>query len=127
VGPDNDVRLSVNGEITLTDYDWMSPAKRVERLERVRENILTWLHDKVEESRASIAKGVATRARRRAARLKAITDKWLAGEGAAYANRKTCACCDKVLTDPESQTRGIGPECWELIVKMIEHRRDQAA
>ena len=45
--------------------------------------------------------------------LKKVTDKWLAGEGTFYANRSSCACCDKLLTDPESRARGIGPECWE--------------
>jgi Family of unknown function (DUF6011) len=116
------VRLSVDGEITLTD-DWLSAAERVERLQAVRAGIINWLRNTVEDSRASTAKGVTTRARRRAARLKAVTAKWLAGEGAAYANRKKCACCDKVLTDPESRARGIGPECWELILKMIARRR----
>lgn len=114
------VRLSTDGEVTLEPYEWMSPTDQAKHPGKVRAELLDWLRKEVEESKASIAKGVATRARRRAARLKAVTDKWLAGEGAVYANRDRCACCRKLLTDPESRARGIGPECWEDIVQAIE-------
>ncbi len=91
--------------------------------EEVRRVVLIGVRIELEKCRASIAKGVATRKRRLEAKLKEVTDAWLRGDGAIYANRTACVCCDKELIDPDSIQRGIGPACWEKIVRRIERAR----
>jgi hypothetical protein len=68
----------------------------------------------------SIRRGVETRRRRREQRI------WAAAEtlrkGAGIGRRSDCFCCAKALTDPVSIERGIGPECWEHVLRHVENK-----
>jgi hypothetical protein len=72
----------------------------------------------------AIRQGVETRARRREKRIWQAADALRRGEG--IGNHTSCYCCHKVLTDPVSITRGIGPECWEHVLQRVEWHRAQA-
>jgi Family of unknown function (DUF6011) len=71
----------------------------------------------------AIARGVATRARRREEKFReavqALRDNKLQPAG-------FCRCCAKFLSDPASIERGIGPECWEVVLKAVERRGEAA-
>ncbi len=73
-----------------------------------------------ERKQESIQRGVEKRAKRREQRI------WAAAEairkGAGIGHRLNCYCCRKALTDPASIERGIGPECWEHVLKAVEGR-----
>jgi hypothetical protein len=91
--------------------------------EELRDVILTGVRVMLGKYRASIAQGAATRKRRREAQLKKVINVWLRDGGDQFANQEHCACCRKLLTDPESHARGIGPECWEFIKQELEARQ----
>ena len=73
-----------------------------------------------ERKRESIKRGVEKRARRREERIWKAADIIRRNEG--IGRRDTCYCCNKLLTDPVSIERGIGPECWEHVLQHVERR-----
>jgi hypothetical protein len=47
-------------------------------------------------------------------------------DGNTYGPAASCVCCWKGLDDPESIRRGIGPDCWQRVLKLIhEHQQVQ--
>ncbi|MBR0778733.1 hypothetical protein JQ625_28230 [Bradyrhizobium diazoefficiens] len=70
----------------------------------------------------AIARGVAKRAKRREQKFREAVQ---ALRDNALRPMSYCRCCKKDLTDPASIARGIGPECWEHVLKAVE--RGQAA
>jgi hypothetical protein len=46
-------------------------------------------------------------------------------EGRVYGPRNHCFICRRGLGDVDSIERGIGSECWESVLKMIEARYDR--
>lgn len=75
---------------------------------------------RAESKQKSIRQAVETRARRREQRI------WQAADairnGAGIGQRDDCYCCAKTLTDPISIERGIGPECWEHVLRAVERK-----
>jgi Family of unknown function (DUF6011) len=76
---------------------------------------------KAERKQAGIRQGVETRARRREQRIWQAAD--AIRKGAGIGRRGDCYCCGKLLTDPISIERGIGPECWEHVLRAVETAR----
>lgn len=77
------------------------------------------------EHRESIAGGVAKRRGRRETRIAQAVEAHLAGRG--IGNLHSCFVCGKLLTDPKSIARGIGPECLESIIRWAERKREREA
>jgi hypothetical protein len=89
--------------------------------------ILDWIAEEKRQRKAdAIRRGVATRKRRRELKINEIAMALIRGDG--IGSQMVCACCKKVLGDPESIERGIGPECWQHVLDMIERiqRRKEA-
>jgi hypothetical protein len=82
-----------------------------------------------ETARAAIAyeaeriaqQAAATRQRRYQQRIHSIAKQILEEDG--IGERHSCALCKKVLTDPISVKRGIGPECWDRVMRAVERRK----
>jgi hypothetical protein len=76
--------------------------------------------------RSRAAKRAAeTRAKRRESDIeRAVQD---IADRKGHSGRRWCAICHKALTDPQSIERGIGPECWQGILALIEKRETAAA
>jgi hypothetical protein len=70
-------------------------------------------------------RAVETRARRHSKLIHEIGAGILAGR--KYGPRPFCCLCKKNLSDPVSIERGIGPECWDYILVLIEHAKDREA
>lgn len=69
--------------------------------------------------RTDAAKRAAvTRARRREKRIADAAARYTAGN--SIGPRETCVVCRKTLTDPVSISRGIGSDCWQEILKLME-------
>ena len=87
---------------------------------------LRWVGAKAVVTRKEATiRAVATRARRRAKVIHGIAAGILADR--QYGPRNFCCICEKALTDSESIQRGIGPECWDHILILIEHEKDRQA
>jgi hypothetical protein len=71
------------------------------------------------------AKAVKTRAPRHSNLIYEVGASILAGR--KYGPRSFCCICKKSLSDQVSIERGIGPECWDHILTLIEHSKDQEA
>jgi hypothetical protein len=70
-------------------------------------------------------RAVETRARRHSKLIHEIGAGILAGRN--YGPRSFCCICKKSLSDPTSRQRGIGPECWDHILVLIEYAKDREA
>jgi Family of unknown function (DUF6011) len=70
-----------------------------------------------------IRRAVATRAKRRELRINEVAMAILRGEG--IGNQGECACCKKLLADPESIDRSIGPECWQNVLDMVQRHKER--
>ena len=94
-----DVRLIIDGALTMAaPPEWMTPAGQSLRLNATRAQILDWLRTEVRrKSKASIAKGVETRHRRRDERIANIAKDYLLGKHVG--ERHNCASCGSWLTD----------------------------
>jgi hypothetical protein len=78
--------------------------------------VLLWaVADTARQQREGVARGVAKRKARRESRIAQAVAAHLAGRG--IGDRRRCYICDKHLTDPVSIARGIGPECWDNILR----------
>ena len=64
------------------------------------------------------AKAAVTRKRRLEKRVAHVAE-WIL-RGNALSARDYCAVCGKELNDPQSTSRGIGPECWQVILKAVD-------
>jgi hypothetical protein len=64
-------------------------------------------------------KAAATRARRKELRLAEIASYWQE-TGRLPGPLPACSLCGRKLTEPESIKRGIGPECWEGVLKHLQ-------
>lgn len=84
----------------------------------VRAAVLAVEARRAERRRQSAKKGVATRARRRASQVNSVVKR--IAEGKQVGPRYTCACCSRKLTDPVAIGRGVGPECWDTVVGLVE-------
>jgi hypothetical protein len=48
-------------------------------------------------------------------------------DGHVFGPRQHCYICGKGLTDPESIERGIGSDCWQVVLTIIERGRRGAS
>lgn len=74
---------------------------------------------------AAAHKAAATRARRQELRVYRVARAVLQHNGIRPG--RTCAVCGYALADPDSQARGVGPECWGTVLEMVEHLRAEEA
>jgi uncharacterized protein DUF6011 len=74
----------------------------------------------IERARSFLARrhGMNKAKRRREDRIYEAADAYRQGNG--IGNGTTCYICSRRLTDPPSITRGIGPECWEGVLRLAE-------
>ena len=71
-------------------------------------------------SAAAVKAGV-TRARRLARKVYDVSRGII--DGHVYGPRTLCVICGKGLSDVDSITRGIGSDCWQRVLIVIEQRR----
>src|SRR5262249_35096413 len=89
-------------------------------------NALRWAGAEAEvRKKEGAIHAVETRARRRSKLIHEIAAGILAKR--KYGPRSFCCICQKILSDPQSIERGIGPECWDQILVLIEHQKDREA
>jgi Family of unknown function (DUF6011) len=88
--------------------------------ERVRPIVEYFVNQKLVQRVAAIKRGVETRKRRRLTRIAEAAHKLRTQAG--IGDRLCCYCCNKAFTDPVSIKRGIGPECWEHVVRRMEQQ-----
>jgi hypothetical protein len=93
--------------------------------ERLRPVVEYFVNKELEERAAAIKRGVEKRKQRRLSRIAEAAHKLRTQAG--IGDRLSCYCCSKALTDPVSIKRGIGPECWEHVVRRMEQNRAEAA
>lgn len=75
------------------------------------------------ERRSKAAKEAAeTRRDRQERRVYAVAKRIT--QGGRYGPRHHCFICGRVLDDPQSITRGIGPECWQGVLGEIERLQE---
>ena len=72
------------------------------------------------QRQAGIARGVATRARRRALRIDRIAARMLI---TTLPSATSCQVCGRRLRDQVSMERAIGPECWDHVLQAVERVR----
>ena len=89
--------------------------------QEVREAIAAAQAQKSARRKAGAVKAAQTRARRRALKVDLVARQIVAGRIFGPAAR--CACCRKGLGDPVSIKRGIGSECWDGILTLIERNQ----
>jgi hypothetical protein len=89
--------------------------------ETVRAAVLAADADRHERRSKAASNAAVTRARRREKRIDVIARQQVL-EPATH-----CRICRRALTDPASQARGIGPECWDGYLRFLERRKDEAA
>jgi len=76
--------------------------------------------------RSNAAKKAAeTRRERRAKKVYAVAKRIV--EGGCYGPRRRCVICAKALADPQSIERGIGSECWQEVLTILEQSRTTSA
>jgi Family of unknown function (DUF6011) len=91
--------------------------------DRVRELVTGALERARQRHEKAIKRGVEKRKRRRETRIHEAARKLLIEAG--IGDRDRCYCCNKLLSDPVSMKRGIGPECWEIVLRRREQLRPQ--
>lgn len=75
------------------------------------------------ERRSRAAKEAAeTRRRRKKAQVYRIAESILLG-GEPLKPAKHCQICGRAVWDPPSEARGIGSDCWQDILRAIEHMK----
>ena len=83
----------------------------------VREAVLAAVERRKARRSAAATKAARTRAGRREHLVHQIARR-IAGH--RFEAGVHCAVCRRALTDPASQARGVGPECWEDVVCALE-------
>lgn len=70
-------------------------------------------------------KAAVTRASRREKKITQAVKRLMAGLAALDDAKphNNCRICGKSITDADSRLRGIGPECWQDILRMVERDR----
>jgi Family of unknown function (DUF6011) len=78
-----------------------------------------WLEEAAAERaakrRAAAQQAAVTRARRREFTLYELVKRYI--ESGVLTPAAKCRCCNKRLSDPQSEQRGIGSECWSLFIR----------
>lgn len=67
------------------------------------------------------AKATDTRRHRREKRVYDVAQQIT--DGGSYGPAEACVICRRGLDDPQSIHRGIGSDCWQDVLKLIESRR----
>jgi hypothetical protein len=75
----------------------------------------------LERRKASAQKAIATRRKRRDARLRHVAG--LIAEGKSAGPSPKCLICRRTLKDETAVNRGVGIECWADVQTAIEERR----
>jgi hypothetical protein len=76
--------------------------------------------------RSNAAKKAAeTRRGRRAKKIYAVAKRIV--DGGHYGPRRRCVICGKGLADQQSIERGIGSECWQDVLTILEQSRTTSA
>jgi uncharacterized protein DUF6011 len=83
--------------------------------EIVRNAVLKAIERQHEWQSQAAKKAAVTRARCRGKKIYAVIKKLQLGHKYGPANH--CVICGKELGDPESITRGIGSDCWQLVIR----------
>jgi hypothetical protein len=73
---------------------------------------------------AAAAKGAVTRERRHSLHVDQIARALT--EGHVFGPLPRCICCKRWLSEAESVNRGIGPECWQMVLSRFEAIRGAA-
>lgn len=102
------------GIIAATSADGDAPSIVV----RAVYQAATRLHAK--RSRAALA-AAQTRARRREKRVYAVVQQLL--QSGRLAPSARCRACERVLDDQQSIDRGVGSECWQQLLELLEQAR----
>jgi hypothetical protein len=90
---------------------------------RVRAAIAAAIQRRKERRSASAKKAAVTRSRRHELKVDAAARK--IETQTRLGPREHCYCCGKALVDAESIQLGIGPECWQRILRRIEERKER--
>jgi Family of unknown function (DUF6011) len=93
--------------------------------EIVREAVLAADARRRERRSNGAKKAAATRHRRQEKRV-IQTAKGII-EGSATGPSRACFICGRGLDDPESIQRGIGSECWQAVLVVVEKCKEAAA
>ena len=102
-------------EHILADGTLRNPRGYPER--DVREAVLAAVELRKARRSAAATKAAGTRARRREHLVHQIARRIAERRFEPGVN---CAVCRRAPSDPASQARGIGPECWEDVVRAVE-------
>lgn len=70
---------------------------------------------------AAATKAAETRRRRQELRVYQVARR--IGDGEAYGPAQACVICGRGLDDPQSIRRGIGSDCWQDVLSVIETGR----
>jgi hypothetical protein len=77
------------------------------------------------QRRSNAAKQAAvTRRTRQEKRVYSVAKRLV--DGGKVGPRNNCTICGRSLDDPQSITRGIGSECWQGVLNLIEQIRNEA-
>jgi hypothetical protein len=99
-------------------WESLAPEERVEESRAAAERRTERLAaQEAKRRREAIERGVAKRRERREQRIHEAARQILESHG--IGNRESCYCCHKVLSDPGSVVRGIGPECWDHVLNRV--------
>jgi hypothetical protein len=72
------------------------------------------------KTRSKAAREAAeTRRRRHEQKVYDIAKQLVLGDGTPIGPRSHCVICGKFLNDPESIARGIGSDCWQVVLSAI--------
>ena len=99
------------------DYStWPRPAVSVDlaRVQRASDAAFARAHSRRSEAAKRAAQ---TRKKRQGRRVYEIVAALKAGR--KLTSTTTCRCCGKGLDDPESISRGIGSDCWQVIMRAL--------
>jgi len=89
--------------------------------ETVRDAVLAANARRHERRSRAAQKAAVTRRRRLERRTAAVARRILAGAGIGA--REHCAICGRHLDDPASINRGIGSECWQAVLQIVDAAR----
>lgn len=104
----HDVAYLPDGSIQANGHDPETVARAI---------LSAVLSDKVARSKAA-QKAAATRAKRREKQLYRLVKH--IRDGGQFVPSSTCRLCGKKVEDADSIARGIGPDCWQTVMRELE-------
>lgn len=108
-----DVRVEHDGE-RLTVLRWEGDAGRDE----VVAGLIGALIRRRERRSKAARKGAVTRAKRRELLVYDVARQIRSNR---FVPGCRCAICGRALSDSDSRDRGVGPECWGDVLRLVQH------